>query len=108
MGGEGLKVHSNVVDQPTPRMLPMPTVTIHQAKTQLSKLIAKVEAGEEVVIMRGKNPVAKLTSIGPQKLKRQFGMLKDKIPHIPDEFFFDPLPEEELRLWEGGDEDPFR
>jgi hypothetical protein len=51
--------------------------------------------------MRGKQPVARLTSVAPQKLKRSFGMLKGKIPHLPDEFFFDPLPEEELRLWEG-------
>jgi prevent-host-death family protein len=86
----------------------MTHVTIHQAKTQLSKLIAKAEAGEEVVIMRGKTPVAKLTSLAAPKLKRSFGMWKDKVPHIPDEFFFEPLPEEELRLWEGDDEDPLR
>ena len=42
----------------------MAIVTIHQAKTQLSKLIAKAEAGEEVLIMRGKNPVARLTAGG--------------------------------------------
>jgi hypothetical protein len=41
-------------------------------------------------------------------LNRQFGVLKGKIPDLPDEFFFDPLPEEELRLWEGEGEDPFR
>ncbi len=84
----------------------MATVTIHQAKTNLSKLIARVEAGEEVVIMRGKNPVARLTPIPTGKRKPSFGMLKDKIRSLPDEFFFDPLPEEELRLWEGGDEGP--
>jgi hypothetical protein len=33
------------------------------------------------------------------------GLLKGKY-NLPDEFFFDPLPEEELRLWEGEDEDP--
>jgi prevent-host-death family protein len=86
----------------------MTTVTIHQAKTHLSKLIAKAEAGEEVVIMRGKTPVAKLTPVMPPQRKRKFGMLKGKIPPIPDAFFFDPLPEEELRLWEGEGEDPFR
>jgi prevent-host-death family protein len=86
----------------------MATVTIHQAKTQLSKLIAKVEAGEEVVIMRGKNPVARLTAITTKKPRLKFGMLKGKLPDIPDDFFFEPLPEDELRLWEGGDEDSFR
>jgi prevent-host-death family protein len=86
----------------------MATVTIHQAKTNLSKLIARVEAGEEVVIMRGKNPVARLEPIERKNMKRRFGMLKGKIPDLPDEFFFAPLPEEELRLWEGEGEDPFR
>ncbi len=86
----------------------MATVTIHQAKTNLSKLIARVEAGEEVVIMRGSTPVARLAPIETKTMKRRFGMLKGKIPNLPDEFFFDPLPEEELRLWEGEGEDPFR
>jgi prevent-host-death family protein len=86
----------------------MTTVTIHQAKTNLSKLIAKVEAGEEVVIMRGKIPVARLAPVTPTKPKRKFGMLKGKIPPLPDAFFFDPLPEDELRLWEGEDENSTR
>jgi len=82
--------------------------SIHQAKTNLSKLIARAEAGEEVVIMRGKQPVAQLTAIQPAKRKPTFGMLKGKIPDLPDEFFFDPLPEEELKLWEGDDESSVR
>lgn len=84
----------------------MATVTIHQAKTNLSKLIARAEAGEEVVIMRGKNPVVRLTPISNPKRKPAFGVLKGKIPSLPDDFFFNPLPEEELRLWEGEDESP--
>jgi prevent-host-death family protein len=86
----------------------VPTVTIHQAKTNLSKLIARAEAGEEVVIMRGKEPVVRLTPISSRKRKPTFGMLKGKMPELPDEFFFAPLPEEELRLWEGEDEDSLR
>lgn len=82
----------------------MTTVTIHQAKTNLSKLIALVEGGEEVVIMRGKTPVARLAPIVGGKPRPYFGMLKGKIPELPDEFFFEPMPEEELRLWEGEDE----
>jgi antitoxin (DNA-binding transcriptional repressor) of toxin-antitoxin stability system len=84
----------------------MGAVTVHQAKTNLSKLIARVEAGEEVVIMRGKTAVARLIAMPSAKPKPTFGMLKDKIPSLPDEFFFDPLPEEELRLWEGENEGP--
>ncbi len=82
----------------------MAAFTIHQAKTNLSKLIARVEAGEEVVIMRGKQPVARLTSIAAGKRKPGFGMWKGKVPDLPDAFFFDPLPEEELRAWEGEDD----
>ena len=80
----------------------MLTVNIRQARARLSKLIAKVEAGEEVVIMRGKKPVARLTAIS-KKGKRVPGRLKGKIS-LPDSFFFEPLPEEELRAWEGGGE----
>lgn len=82
----------------------MATVTIHQAKTQLSKLIARAEAGEEIVIARGKEAVVRLQPIAQARPKRQFGALKGKY-NLPDEFFFDPLPEEELRLWEGADDD---
>jgi prevent-host-death family protein len=90
-------------------MIPvMNAVTIHQAKTNLSKLIARVEAGEEIVIMRGSTPVARLAAIETKTMNRRFGMLKGKIPNLPDEFFFDPLPEDELRLWEGDSEDPLR
>ena len=79
----------------------MATVTIHQAKTQLSKLIARAEAGEEIVIARGKEPVVKLTPVAEKSAKRQPGYLRGQLD-VPDSFFFDPLPEEELRLWEGG------
>ena len=85
----------------------MATVTIHQAKTNLSKLIARAEAGEEIVIARGKEPVVRLTPVASKKRHPTFGILKRKLS-IPDSFFFDPLPEAELKLWEGGDEDPFR
>ena len=85
----------------------MSTVTIHEAKTNLSKLIARVEAGEEILIARNKQPVARLTSL-PKSKKKLFGALAGRYPPIPDAFFFDPLPEEEMRLWEGKAEDPSR
>lgn len=84
----------------------MAIVTIHEAKTQLSKLIARVETGEEIVIARGKEPVVKLEALNRPKKKRVFGALKGQFPPIPDAFFFDPLPEDELRLWEGHGDDP--
>ncbi|MDE0051312.1 MAG: type II toxin-antitoxin system prevent-host-death family antitoxin [Rhodospirillales bacterium] len=77
----------------------MTVVNVHEAKTQLSRLLAQAEAGEEVVIARRGEPVARLVACKPRK-KRRPDRLKGKIV-ITDEFF-DPLPEEELKLWEGG------
>ena len=77
----------------------MPVINVHEAKTQLSRLLAQVEASEEVVIARRGRPVARLVRCQP-KSKRQFGAMKGKIK-ITDAFF-EPLPEEELKLWEGG------
>ena len=83
----------------------MTIVKIHEAKTHLSQLIARAEAGEEIVIARGDQPVVRLTPVTKAKPKRVPGILKGKIT-LPDEFFFDPLPEEELRAWEGEHEGP--
>ena len=77
----------------------MPVVNVHEAKTQLSRLLAQVETGEEVVIARRGRPVARLVRYQPRG-KRQPDVLKGKIA-IPDAFF-EPLPEDELKLWEGG------
>ena len=76
------------------------TVKMHEAKTHLSSLVARAVAGEDIVIARGDKPQVKLVAVTDQiKPKRQFGVLKGKIS-IPDDFF-DPMSEEELRLWEG-------
>ncbi|MGH6877209.1 MAG: type II toxin-antitoxin system Phd/YefM family antitoxin [Rhizomicrobium sp.] len=84
-------------------------VKIHEAKTQLSRLVARAEAGEEVVIARDDNPVVKLTPLENAQRRPGFGSMKGKWPDLPDIFFFDPLPEEELRAWEGcDDEDSLR
>lgn len=76
----------------------MTVVNVHQAKTQLSKLLAQVEAGEEVVIARRGEPVARLVRCKPRG-NRQFGSMEGQV--VIDDSFFDPLPEEELRAWEG-------
>lgn len=73
--------------------------TVHEAKTHLSRLLAEVEAGGTVVITRRGKPVAKLEAIKPRH-KRVFGSMKGLISL--DERFFEPLPEEELKAWEGG------
>lgn len=67
-------------------------ITIHVAKTNLSKLIAKAEAGEEIVIYRGDTPAAKLVPANDARKApdRKPGNLKGIIEF--DERFFNPLP----------------
>ncbi len=76
----------------------MAKVTIHVAKTNLSKLIEQACAGEEVIISRGSEPVVKLVAVAHLVAKRQFGALKGKL--VVPESFFDALPAEELAAWE--------
>jgi len=76
----------------------MSVVTIHAAKTSLSKLIARAEAGEEIIIARGATPVARLTAIRPRPAARRFGAMKGVVSVGPD--FFEPLSEAELSEWE--------
>ena len=87
----------------------MTTVTIHEAKTNLSRLLAQVEAGEEVVIARGKHEIAKIIPLSPiKKPKRQLGWLAHTLPLDKDPLedgFWEPLSEEELKLWEGENEE---
>jgi prevent-host-death family protein len=72
--------------------------TIHQAKTNLSRLIQKASEGEEVIIARGSKPVARVVPVGEVKGKRQPGSLKGKLRVGPE--FFEPLPSSELLNWE--------
>jgi prevent-host-death family protein len=76
----------------------MPTVTVHDAKTNLSKLLARVEAGEEIIIARGKTPIARLTPIHPPSTARRFGAMKGIISVGPE--FFEPMTATELAEWE--------
>jgi antitoxin (DNA-binding transcriptional repressor) of toxin-antitoxin stability system len=76
----------------------MEIVTIHIAKTSLSRLLARVEAGKEIALARGKQPIAKIVPYHPTALKRQFGALRGIVSVGPE--FFEPLPDEELAAWE--------
>ena len=76
----------------------MHTVNIHEAKTQLSRLIERAEAGEDVVIHRGTEPVVRLVPVARARPQRKFGAMKGLI-RVP-ESFFPPLPDEELDAWE--------
>ena len=70
-------------------------VNIHEAKTQLSKLIDRACRGEEVVIAKAGKPIVRLTAVEPRELGRQFGALRGKAR--VDERFFEPLPDEPQR-----------
>jgi len=66
-------------------------VSIHEVKTHLSRLIARAEAGEEIVIRRGATPVAKLTAYEAPTTPRSLGGLEGQIWVADD---FDEIPEE--------------
>lgn len=72
--------------------------SVHVAKTQLSKLIDAALRGEEVVIAKGSQPVVRLVPLPQQR--NLIGALEGKLT-VPDDLF-EPMPEEDLRLWEGG------
>jgi antitoxin (DNA-binding transcriptional repressor) of toxin-antitoxin stability system len=77
-------------------------VTIAEAKTQFSKLVNLANQGEENVVTSGwqREPVARIVAAEPvEKKGRVPGMYKGAFELGPG--FFEPLPEEELRLWNG-------
>jgi antitoxin (DNA-binding transcriptional repressor) of toxin-antitoxin stability system len=76
----------------------MRKVTVHVAKTQLSRLIEAALAGEEVVIAKGDKPVVRLVAIPQGQFK--FGVLEpEALGAGPD--FLAPMDEDELQTWEG-------
>jgi prevent-host-death family protein len=76
----------------------MQTVNIHEAKSQLSRLIEAAVSGEEVVIAKAGTPVVRLVSV-EQKPKLRLGLMKGKIKIADD--FDTPLPDEVLATFEG-------
>lgn len=72
-------------------------VNMHEAKSSLSRLVAAVEAGDEVIIARNGKPAARLVPI--QTGGFRFGALAHLVDAVPD--FDEPMDEEELALWEG-------
>lgn len=73
----------------------MEIVNINEAKTHFSKILARVNSGEEIIIAKSGKPYAKITPIKQVK-QRIPGIAKGKVT----EEFFEPLPEEELDIWE--------
>jgi prevent-host-death family protein len=73
----------------------MEIVNIHEAKTHFSKLLARVQSGEEIIIAKAGKPYAKIVPL-QQPSKRVPGIANGQLTDV----FFDPLPEDELQEWE--------
>ncbi len=73
----------------------MEIINIHYAKTHFSKLLLRVNSGEEIIISKAGQPYAKLIPLEKVKLRKP-GIAKGKVTGA----FFDPLPEDELQGWE--------
>jgi len=73
-------------------------VNVHEAKTHLSKLLERVEAGEEIVIARAGRPVARLAPLTPAREPRRGGQWKGRV-WIADDF--DELPEDIMAAFRG-------
>jgi prevent-host-death family protein len=81
----------------------METVNIHQAKTNLSRLLARVEHGEEIIISNRGIPVAKLVPFRTSSNRRD-SLGQDRDRFVVPEDFNAPLPSEILAAFEGGQE----
>ncbi len=75
-------------------------VNIHEAKTHLSRLLARVAAGEEIVIAKAGEPVARLVPVKPRRPDRVLGLDRGRIWMAPD--CWDPMTDEEIAEWEDG------
>lgn len=84
-------------------MVPPPVVpnqvNVHDAKTNFSKLIARVQAGEEIVIAKAGRPVAKLVKIDQPNWRNAIGALKGKYPPIDDDAVWFERDIENEQLW---------
>lgn len=74
-----------------------PTVNIHDAKTHLSRLVERVEHGEEIVIARAGRPIARLVPFRPRASPRVPGLWRGRVSVSPD---FDAVDEDLLSSFE--------
>lgn len=70
-------------------------INVHQAKTQLSRLLKRAHEGEEIILAKAGKPYARLVPLEEAK-PRVPGIVDGKV----DEAFFEPLPEDELKAWD--------
>lgn len=73
----------------------MAQVNVHEAKTNLSKLLDRAHGGEEIVVAKGGRPWARLVPLAsrPERIAGRYPMV------VPDSFS-EPLPDEELDAWQ--------
>ena len=76
----------------------MKIYNVNQVKTHLSNILYQVESGDDVVVARYNQPVARIIPYQDKEIKRQFGSLKDVFTF--DDSFFEQLPDSELSAWE--------
>lgn len=80
----------------------MTVIRVPEADTELSRLIDRVEAGEEIVLVRDKAPVARLVPVESEKTNiRGYGSLAHLRDSLPADLFLEPMSEDELDAWEG-------
>jgi prevent-host-death family protein len=83
----------------------MVQVNMHEAKTQLSKLVERALNGEEVIIARAGKPAVRLVAEAEPSSDNRRRRPRNFLPElagIPDSVWFDPLPDDELDLWYDG------
>ena len=78
----------------------MDTINLYEAKTQLSRLVDRAAAGEEIVIAKAGRPMARLVSLEPARRVRKFGTLARQGHWVADHFD-DPLPDDVQRAFDG-------
>ena len=72
-------------------------VNVHDAKTHFSRLLEQAHAGQEIVLAKAGKPYARLVPLAPEAGTRRPGRLAGSV----DAAFFESLPEDELKGWEG-------
>lgn len=75
-------------------------LNIHEAKTHLSRYLAKLKKGETIILCKRNEPIAEIRPLpSPTRRKRPIGLAKGRL-RIPEEFF-EPLPDELLQAFQG-------
>jgi antitoxin (DNA-binding transcriptional repressor) of toxin-antitoxin stability system len=78
-------------------------VNVHEAESHLSQYLDRVEAGETIVICRDEKPIAEVRPVQATRTPRQFGIDEGKVILGPE--FFEPLPDDIQRYFDGEGED---